>query len=100
MGVSGDAVLYGTGADGDGAGVYGLFQCKQCQDLLENNLVPKRPIEVLVGKNNLEVQPIAVNKVMSSSIPLLYLLICLYFSTGSHICVYTRRAKLSSVSCT
>ncbi|KAG6329404.1 hypothetical protein ID866_9685 [Astraeus odoratus] len=34
----------------------------QCQDLLENNLVPKRPIEVLVGKKNLEVRPIAVNK--------------------------------------
>jgi trehalose 6-phosphate synthase/phosphatase len=31
--------------------------------LLENNLVPKRSIEVLVGKKNLEVRPIAVNKV-------------------------------------
>ena len=31
--------------------------------LLENNLMPKRPIEVLVGKKNLEVRPIAVNKV-------------------------------------
>ncbi|KAG6327748.1 hypothetical protein ID866_11341 [Astraeus odoratus] len=41
---------------------WGLFQCRQCQDLLENNLVPKRPIEVLVGKKNLEVRPIAVNK--------------------------------------
>lgn len=54
------------------------FQCKQCLDLLENNLVPKRPIEglwrllvidllltihlVLVGKKNLEVRPIAINK--------------------------------------
>ncbi|KAH7099697.1 trehalose 6-phosphate phosphatase [Auriculariales sp. MPI-PUGE-AT-0066] len=27
-----------------------------------NNLVPKRPIEVLVGKKNLEVRPIAINK--------------------------------------
>lgn len=39
-----------------------LFQCRQCQDLLENNLAPKRPIEVLVGKKNLEVRPLAVNK--------------------------------------
>ncbi|KAJ6470507.1 glycosyltransferase family 20-domain-containing protein [Mycena sanguinolenta] len=39
-----------------------LFQCRQCQDLLENNLAHKRPIEVLVGKKNLEVRPIAVNK--------------------------------------
>ncbi|KAG8968873.1 threalose-6-phosphate phosphatase [Tulasnella sp. 419] len=41
---------------------WGNFQCKQCLDLLETNLVPKRPIEVLVGKKNLEVRPIAVNK--------------------------------------
>ena len=39
-----------------------LFQCRQCQDLLENNLAHRRPIEVLVGKKNLEVRPIAVNK--------------------------------------
>ncbi|KAF8882465.1 trehalose-6-phosphate phosphatase [Infundibulicybe gibba] len=38
---------------------WGLFQCRQCQDLLENNLAHKRPIEVLVGKKNLEVRPIA-----------------------------------------
>ncbi|GJJ14983.1 hypothetical protein Clacol_009253 [Clathrus columnatus] len=58
---------------------WGVFQCRQCLDLLENNLVHKRPIEgtlkylflrasltyystVLVGKKNLEVRPIAVNK--------------------------------------
>lgn len=41
---------------------WGLFQCRQCQDLLENNVAGKRPIEVLVGKKNLEVRPIAVNK--------------------------------------
>ncbi|KAJ7104384.1 trehalose-6-phosphate phosphatase [Mycena belliarum] len=41
---------------------WGLFQCRQCQDLLENNLAHKRPIEVLVGKKNLEVRPIAINK--------------------------------------
>ena len=61
------------------------FQCRQCQDLLENNLAHKRPIEglcfnfksgcvyyflmlrfnlvVLIGKKNLEVRPTAVNKV-------------------------------------
>ena len=43
-------------------GTRSLFQCRQCQDLLENNLARKRPIEVLVGKKNLEVRPIAVNK--------------------------------------
>ncbi|KAJ6470441.1 trehalose-phosphatase [Mycena sanguinolenta] len=41
---------------------WGLFQCRQCQDLLENNLAHKRSIEVLVGNKNLEVRPIAVNK--------------------------------------
>lgn len=41
---------------------WGMFQCKQCLDLLENNLVSKRPIEVLVGKKNLEVRPLAINK--------------------------------------
>ncbi|KAF8499502.1 glycosyltransferase family 20 protein [Gautieria morchelliformis] len=41
---------------------WGLFQCRQCLDLLENNLAHKRPIEVLVGKKNLEVRPIAINK--------------------------------------
>ncbi|KIK33093.1 hypothetical protein CY34DRAFT_18600 [Suillus luteus UH-Slu-Lm8-n1] len=41
---------------------WGQFQCRQCQDSLDNNIVPKRPIEVLVGKKNLEVQPITVNK--------------------------------------
>ncbi|KAF9261690.1 trehalose-6-phosphate phosphatase [Marasmius fiardii PR-910] len=41
---------------------WGQFQCRQCQDLLETNLAHKRPIEVLVGKKNLEVRPLAVNK--------------------------------------
>ncbi|TFK97226.1 glycosyltransferase family 20 protein [Pterulicium gracile] len=41
---------------------WGAFQCRQCQDLLENNMAHKKPIEVLVGKKNLEVRPIAVNK--------------------------------------
>lgn len=39
-----------------------LFQCRQCQDLLENNVANKRPIDILVGKKNLEVRPSAVNK--------------------------------------
>ncbi|TIA93684.1 hypothetical protein E3P81_00786 [Wallemia ichthyophaga] len=41
---------------------FGSFQCKQCQDLLESNVVSKKPVEVLVGKKNLEVRPLAVNK--------------------------------------
>ena len=52
---------------------FGEFQCKQALDLLESNLAPRRPIEgeyasgilltpVLVGKKNLEVRPLAVNK--------------------------------------
>ncbi|KAI0035788.1 trehalose 6-phosphate phosphatase [Vararia minispora EC-137] len=42
---------------------WGQFQCRQCQDLLENNVAHKRPIEaVMVGKKNLEVRPLAVNK--------------------------------------
>lgn len=38
------------------------FQCKQCHDLLESTLATRRPIEVLVGKKNLEVRPLAINK--------------------------------------
>ncbi|KAK4688662.1 trehalose 6-phosphate synthase/phosphatase, partial [Tremellales sp. Uapishka_1] len=41
---------------------FGEFQCKQCLDLLESSLAPRRPIEVLVGKKNLEVRPLAINK--------------------------------------
>ena len=41
---------------------FGSFQCKQCQDLLESNVVSKKPVEVLVNKKNLEVRPLAVNK--------------------------------------
>lgn len=60
---------------------HSLFQSRQCLDLLETNVAPKRPIEgerihshesyifstvrwlsVLVGKMNLEVRPVAVNK--------------------------------------
>ncbi|CED83290.1 trehalose 6-phosphate phosphatase [Phaffia rhodozyma] len=41
---------------------FGSFQCKQCHDLLESSLATRRPIEVLVGKKNLEVRPLAINK--------------------------------------
>ncbi|KAN0082830.1 Trehalose-phosphatase [Tylopilus felleus] len=43
---------------------WGLFQCRRCQDLLENNLAHKRSIEVFVGKKNLQVRPLAVNKIV------------------------------------
>ncbi|KAJ3328641.1 threalose-6-phosphate phosphatase, partial [Gonapodya sp. JEL0774] len=36
---------------------WGAFQAKECQDHLEGSLLSKRPIEVLVGKKNLEVRP-------------------------------------------
>ena len=62
---------------------FGSFQCKQCHDLLEGTIASKKPIEgeflwafpmthrcradhplssVLVGKKNLEVRPLAINK--------------------------------------
>ncbi|KAI8137526.1 glycosyltransferase family 20-domain-containing protein [Fennellomyces sp. T-0311] len=41
---------------------YGEFQAKECQNHLENNIVPKLPVEILVGKKNLEVRPVDINK--------------------------------------
>ncbi|KAI7899821.1 glycosyltransferase family 20-domain-containing protein [Cokeromyces recurvatus] len=41
---------------------YGAFQAKECQNHLENAIVSKYPVEILVGKKNLEVRPISVNK--------------------------------------
>ncbi|KAI7879049.1 hypothetical protein K492DRAFT_164231 [Lichtheimia hyalospora FSU 10163] len=41
---------------------YGEFQAKECQNHLENNLVPKLPIAVLIGKKNIEVRPVDINK--------------------------------------
>ncbi|KAJ1964032.1 hypothetical protein IWQ62_003044 [Dispira parvispora] len=41
---------------------YGMFQAKECQNHLENNIVAKLPVEILVGKKNLEVRPKAINK--------------------------------------
>ncbi len=42
---------------------YGSFQCKECQAHLENLTATNNlAIEVLIGKKNLEVRPLAVNK--------------------------------------
>lgn len=41
---------------------YGEFQAKECMNHLENSVVSKRPVEILVGKKCLEVRPISVNK--------------------------------------
>ncbi|KAI8817533.1 glycosyltransferase family 20-domain-containing protein [Fimicolochytrium jonesii] len=41
---------------------YGLFQANECQNHLENAVLSKLPIEILIGKKNLEVRPIAINK--------------------------------------
>ncbi|KAL7326833.1 hypothetical protein PS15p_209109 [Mucor circinelloides] len=41
---------------------YGAFQAKECQNHLENAIVSKYPVEILVGKKNLEVRPMSVNK--------------------------------------
>ena len=41
---------------------YGAFQAKECQNHLENAILSKLPVEVLVGKKNLEVRPISINK--------------------------------------
>lgn len=41
---------------------YGLFQAKECQNHLENAILSKLPVEILLGKKNLEVRPIAMNK--------------------------------------
>lgn len=41
---------------------YGNFQAKECQNHLENLIQSKLPVEVLLGKKNLEVRPVAINK--------------------------------------
>ncbi|KAI9230186.1 MAG: glycosyltransferase family 20-domain-containing protein [Piptocephalis tieghemiana] len=41
---------------------YGEFQANECQNHLENAVLPKLAVEILVGKKNLEVRPIALNK--------------------------------------
>ncbi|KAI8391219.1 glycosyltransferase family 20-domain-containing protein [Radiomyces spectabilis] len=41
---------------------YGAFQAKECQSHLENAIVSRLPVEILVGKKNLEVRPMSINK--------------------------------------
>jgi len=41
---------------------FGAFQAKECQNHLENAVLSKLPVEILVGKKNLEVRPMIVNK--------------------------------------
>jgi trehalose-phosphatase len=41
---------------------FGVSQAKQCQTLLEQMVCGKCPVEVIVGKKNLEVRPQAINK--------------------------------------
>ncbi|KAI9281897.1 glycosyltransferase family 20-domain-containing protein [Sporodiniella umbellata] len=41
---------------------YGTFQAKECQNHLENAIVSNYPVEILVGKKNLEVRPMSINK--------------------------------------
>ncbi|KAJ3013925.1 threalose-6-phosphate phosphatase [Thoreauomyces humboldtii] len=41
---------------------YGEFQSHECMNHLEGSLLSKLPIEVLIGKKNLEVRPISINK--------------------------------------
>lgn len=41
---------------------FGAFQAKECQNHLEGAVLSKLPVEILVGKKNLEVRPTIVNK--------------------------------------
>jgi len=41
---------------------YGIFQSKECQNHLEAAILPKLPVEILLGKKNLEVRPTSINK--------------------------------------
>ncbi|KAI8096964.1 glycosyltransferase family 20-domain-containing protein [Halteromyces radiatus] len=41
---------------------FGEFQAKECQNHLENAIVPKLPVEILLGKKNIEIRPTVVNK--------------------------------------
>ncbi|KAI9188255.1 hypothetical protein H9P43_002646 [Blastocladiella emersonii ATCC 22665] len=41
---------------------FGAFMAKECQAHMENSLLAKRPLEIMVGKKNLEVRPSVVNK--------------------------------------
>jgi trehalose 6-phosphate synthase/phosphatase len=41
---------------------YGSFQARECHNHLENAVLSKLPVEVMLGKKNLEVRPRQVNK--------------------------------------
>lgn len=41
---------------------YGAFQAKECQNHLESSVLSKYPVEILIGKKNLEVRPTSINK--------------------------------------
>lgn len=41
---------------------FGEFQAKECQNHLESAILSKLPVEILIGKKNLEVRPFAINK--------------------------------------
>ncbi|KAF9416520.1 threalose-6-phosphate phosphatase [Podila epigama] len=41
---------------------FGAFQAKECQNHLENAVLSKLAVEILVGKKNLEVRPTTINK--------------------------------------
>eukprot|EP00842_Homolaphlyctis_polyrhiza_P005863 jgi/Hompol1/6278/HPOL_002522-RA len=41
---------------------FGAFQAKECQTQLEEAIQSKLPVEILLGKKNLEVRPISMNK--------------------------------------
>ncbi|KAI9315352.1 glycosyltransferase family 20-domain-containing protein [Dichotomocladium elegans] len=41
---------------------YGAFQAKECQNHMENAIVSKLPVEILLGKKNIEVRPASINK--------------------------------------
>ncbi|KAI7848686.1 glycosyltransferase family 20-domain-containing protein [Circinella umbellata] len=41
---------------------YGAFQAKECQNHLEQSVISKLPVEILVGKKTLEVRPTSINK--------------------------------------
>ncbi|KAI9033303.1 glycosyltransferase family 20-domain-containing protein [Hyaloraphidium curvatum] len=41
---------------------FGSFQAKECQNHLENAILSKLPVDILLGKKNLEVRPSMINK--------------------------------------
>ena len=41
---------------------YGVFQANECRLHLENSVLTKLPVDVMVGKKNLEVRPSSMNK--------------------------------------